>query len=380
MNPELAPADRLLLDCARALIRGGDVGAVPADVDVEALLESGRRHQLLPLLYRALGEGHFAKHAPDILPQLKLAYHRNGLRNAFIRKRLIELLQAADQAGVELMALKGAVLAFNQYPEPDLRALGDIDLLVREDDCAKLEETLARLGYHPASLLPALSAKDLPFYAHCFSQLRFPGRQPPQVEVHFRLLNLGLPGDVEPAWEDPATVQMDGVMLRTPSVERFCLHLCMHAHQHGFSVLRLFLDIAFWLRSHSLDVARFCELARQNHLASSAYFSLVYAKALLDIPLPEGLPDALLQSARGPRGKQWWDSRRILSLSAGKDATEAELPKLYLLGEAPLSRKLAFLLRVMFPPAEWLTAKHGPRSWQRVRHIASIFSHAIGRS
>jgi hypothetical protein len=293
---------------------------------------------------------------------LLLAYHRNGLRNPHLAGRLAELAGRLAARGVEAMPLKGVVLAFHAYPAPELRGMGDLDLLVREVDFAALAEELGRFGYR--TRLPPLAAAELPAYAQTVGQVRFTGPAPP-VEVHFRLLNTGPPPAREPAWDDARRLPIGGTEMPVPSPERFLLHLCLHAQQHGFALLRLFADLAVARRAFAVDAHRFADLARRHHLATAAWFALAWSADLLD---PVALPPAAL--APGPLARRLfprlWRRRRVLALDLPLADPEAELPRAYLLGGAPLAAKARFLAGVALPPRRFL---HGTA---RRHHLARL--------
>jgi len=64
---------------------------------------------------------------------------------------LSALLAGAAAAGIPVLPMKGALIAFTRYREPGLRPMADLDLLVRPDDEAGLGEVLQRLGYRDTS-------------------------------------------------------------------------------------------------------------------------------------------------------------------------------------------------------------------------------------
>ncbi|MEE1314952.1 MAG: nucleotidyltransferase family protein [Faecalimonas sp.] len=57
-----------------------------------------------------------------------------------------EAVQALQNKGIPVAVLKGAVAAVN-YPEPEHRTLGDIDLLIRAEDFARARDILLSIGY-----------------------------------------------------------------------------------------------------------------------------------------------------------------------------------------------------------------------------------------
>jgi hypothetical protein len=58
-----------------------------------------------------------------------------------------EILDALNAAGIRVVVLKGAALAHLLYPDPGMRPLGDLDLLVDADKAARAQSTLALLGF-----------------------------------------------------------------------------------------------------------------------------------------------------------------------------------------------------------------------------------------
>ena len=57
-----------------------------------------------------------------------------------------------------LTLLKGISLCEQHYPEPHLRTMGDIDILVDEGSILELESRLIGLGYRPQSAYPRETA------------------------------------------------------------------------------------------------------------------------------------------------------------------------------------------------------------------------------
>ena len=59
------------------------------------------------------------------------------------------MLSALDRAGVSPLLVKGAHLAHTVYASPSLRPRLDTDVLVRDDECARLRAALEEIGYSP---------------------------------------------------------------------------------------------------------------------------------------------------------------------------------------------------------------------------------------
>lgn len=365
------PMESFLLLCTRAALSGGAPVKEPhRTFPWERLRAAAERHQAQGLLWETIQRSGWSERVPaETGAALRLEFHRTGLRNRLIQERIAEILAVAERKGIPLLLLKGVVLAWSAYAKPEHRALGDVDLLAREQDFAGLREILAALGYHTQA--PCLEAGELPWYAHCYRQIRFAATRVPPIEVHFRLFNLGRPPPSEPAWQDARSISFAGEEALIPSPERFLLHLCLHAQQHGFALLRLLADVGLWQRSVAIDVARFADLARRHRMATVAYYALIYAEEMLGLAATGELRTSLRPSAwKARRFEILWRDRQVRALAVPLRPTEAELPRTFLLGEARLSEKLAFLWRVLFPPRAWLPTE--PVPGVRRRHLARV--------
>lgn len=94
---------------------------------------------------------------------------------------LQEILAAANRAGCRPLLLKGAASALRYHPRPELRAMGDLDLLVPAAMREAVEGGLRRLGYVQRSELSES------FYDGHFHSMPFWNpRQQVWVDVHTR--------------------------------------------------------------------------------------------------------------------------------------------------------------------------------------------------
>jgi hypothetical protein len=59
----------------------------------------------------------------------------------------LELLTAVNQAGIQAIPFKGAALAPLYYPDPLLRPLADLDILIHEKDVKPVVHIIKQLGY-----------------------------------------------------------------------------------------------------------------------------------------------------------------------------------------------------------------------------------------
>ncbi|MEQ1728682.1 MAG: nucleotidyltransferase family protein [Vicinamibacterales bacterium] len=127
----------------RALREGLDALGAAAP---RGLLDAVEAHGLSPLLRRRLRALELS--VPDALAQSLTALavrHREASR--VHTSTLVELVGALDARGIETVFLKGAVLAHELYPAPELRPRRDIDVLVAPHDAVAALRVLSELGF-----------------------------------------------------------------------------------------------------------------------------------------------------------------------------------------------------------------------------------------
>ncbi|MFN4281732.1 MAG: nucleotidyltransferase family protein [Alphaproteobacteria bacterium] len=72
---------------------------------------------------------------------------RDRLRTRYLRAEARRWLTQIAAAGIDVLPLKGFATGLAFYPDPELRGLGDVDLLARPADAARLAAFLRREGF-----------------------------------------------------------------------------------------------------------------------------------------------------------------------------------------------------------------------------------------
>jgi Uncharacterised nucleotidyltransferase len=114
--------------------------------DWSVFLGEATRHRLLPLAYWT-----FNRHQIETPRQVKQIMAAAYLRQKSLAQAqtaaMLETVRALSEHGIEALVLKGGALAHLVYPEPGLRPMEDIDILVAPDSTAPAREVLLSLGY-----------------------------------------------------------------------------------------------------------------------------------------------------------------------------------------------------------------------------------------
>jgi hypothetical protein len=194
----------------------------------EGVSAQAEAHGLGPLLYVHL-QAAGAPLPPTVKRELQGLYLRHRQANRVRTGVLGEILTAYNTAGIQALVLKGAALSHLVYPEPGLRPMGDLDLLVKKSEMRQAQSVLADLGF--SASLPG--DDTLPDKHLTMATLRTEGL-PVRVELHYNLFNEYDP--VSMAMDDltvaPLPFSLGSTTAYTLGYEDMLWHLCHHMALH----------------------------------------------------------------------------------------------------------------------------------------------------
>jgi hypothetical protein len=288
--------------------------------------------------------------------------HLTAYRNARMAGDLVCILDALGSRGIRPILLKGAALALTAYPDPSLRPMGDLDLLVRGGEIAAAQDALIALGYEPSGEA-ATRWDEENLQAHLVD-LVAPGRGP--VEIHFRLfpkVRPLFPGE-EDVWDRAVPFPVEGRAALRLAPEDELLYLCGHLRKHSPDEYRLlwFCDIAL----------AFGRLTGEERTA--------FDVSLASHPKRKELGD-VLRTVRvwflGEDGAAPHGARVVMDspLTAAERALPEALNRMGdLLGHMPTwPQRIRFVVSYLFPRLGYLRQFHGANSdlaawgWRAIR-------------
>jgi putative nucleotidyltransferase-like protein len=294
---------------------------------------------------------------PELARGLRLAFRRHLVRNATIFEEVRQLGTRFESAGLGALVLKGPWLAYAAYPHRGTRPIGDLDLCVRPADYTRTLAALGGMGYRACAPAPPDGEAALR-QSHFKGQVRLVAPHRTMIELHLRLVNLGLPSDDEDwVWHSARSIADWG--MRTPSPEAMLLHLLLHANQHAYAVLRLLEDIRWALLRDGPTLNWELLLGRIGAIRArrSCYHSLLLARELVGAEVPEG---PLLRLRPGHVARSvfdvMWNLKAVRRLEAPRPAQELEAPKMALLEIGSSRDKLRYLSALVAEAGGWVPA------------------------
>lgn len=355
------PAElRLMLHCARWPIEEAAAGPASGDLDWNYFLSLCRHHRVAPQVYRALSH---ARTVPeDVLGALKADANENALsvfRYLAETQRLCGLLA---HAGIAVRVLKGVLLSQTVFGDPGIRAVGDIDLLIRPGAEEAADRILLADGFHRGEPGARLTPRRSRFWRKFGKDYTYrDDRNGFEVDLHWKLFrNPYHPGNALAGSDTDAssTMRLGDATFAVLPLERTFLYLCVHGALDGWFRFKSLVDIAtLWRGFSTAEKAALIDRAREFQVLSEMAAALALAEELRFLP-PEAVPPAL-QLQTDSREVRWiLDYARTQHLAQRfqptPDGAGSWALKRYEFGlRRGLAYRVAIVRRILLRPRIW---------------------------
>ena len=124
----------------------------------EELPVQAELHGMAPLLWHHCQQGGLALPA-ETERVLKGLYLRQRAFNRAHAQSLVWINGLFEEAGIRALVLKGLALAYRYYPDPALRPVSDLDLLLKSEDMLHARQLLINAGFESATAWQAGAGK-----------------------------------------------------------------------------------------------------------------------------------------------------------------------------------------------------------------------------
>lgn len=348
--------------------------AAAGEVDWPAVAERANRADLAPALCVALEAKGLMSDAPELFREYLQELHRFNLdRNHALLQQLQEVVRLLNDIGVTPLLLKGAAaLATDLYPDPGMRFMADLDLLVPEDALERSVAALQANGYKVPEkyqrLVRLTASKHYPPLVH--------PEAPAAIELHRRLLNKGR-DLLESArvWDNSRPYRggrlpgLSAAMLSPTDEVIFCFahsELGHDYHHYERMDARHLLDFACLIR-RCRDEIEWSRLDALKHhprygLAFEIYLHQVKMLFRLDLPLSDSLnPAAERHFRRMASSSGWARQRRLLRVVLRELSVMFSTERMHFAYE----QKDVSIWRLRFRHLRWLLGRYRrPGVWK----------------
>jgi hypothetical protein len=251
----------------------------------DAVFDLADRHGVEHLLYQALSDFK-ALIPPEHFNSLSRKCQTNVHKSLMLSRELIRIVNELSAAGIEVMPYKGLALAEALYGDIALRQSGDIDLLIRAVDLARVREALTNLGFtQQLRWSPAEERSYLKSGYECVFD-GAAGRNLLEVQWAIQPRFYAVDFDMEQLFRRSVVVSVAGRPTKTPSLEDLFIILSLHAAKHVWGRLIWICDLARIIGNATLDWNQIGTTAKNLGIERILRIALLLANRLLETPIP----------------------------------------------------------------------------------------------
>jgi hypothetical protein len=318
------------------------------DLNWAYFFERARSEGIMSWVYSRLSEIEGAQSLvpKDAWERLESSYYTVARRNIALTQKLNTILNSLNQAGIEVILLKGMALIHTIYPDIALRPMYDIDILIHKKDFSRVAEKLRELGYVNST-----------YYPEDFHQDNM------MVDVHWELMNVtriksrkkSYLIDLDGAWRSSLPIEIKGEKTRILSPEYCLMDLCLHlAFHHGLEGLMWFIDIArlIELYKNEMDWHKFIEKSADYKICKPVYYVLFYVQNIIGQDIPQFVLEGLKPK------KQNYLERKIFNLILSGAPVENARFFFTLAAMENWLDRLVFLTEIVLPAPQVLSGRY----------------------
>jgi hypothetical protein len=300
---EPTPEQETVLCCARSEIPPDLAERLRAlvgrpELDWDAVTAIAERHRVLALVVH-----HLRACAPNLLPPAVDArlggwFLDNTQATLRVMHETLALVSHLEAGGVACIPFKGPTLAATLYGEPNLRMVGDLDLIVRESDVDAAALLAADLGYRPKLALGPRRHRRLLRDGHHLEMVRGDGLL---AELHWTIAKraFAFPVDMTAVWSRATTVIHGRHRWRALAGEDLLVVLAIQGSKEGWQSLERIASVAETARTLGPEEWRTARASAAAWGAGRALLvGLLLGERLLGADLP---PEAAAWTADDPR-------------------------------------------------------------------------------
>ncbi len=312
---------------------------------------------LAPMLNWVLKGAGINLESASLWTPLVSAARSAALRYALLDTTRVQIDTAMRDANIPTIWLKGIALAHSAYPEPWLRPMSDLDVLVPHEQRNLALTTVESLGFrhlqNPNTLIidvPEDLQHHYVFYATVANSVC--------LELHHRLLGTFglelLPREqLDWFWENSYIWTNDSTTITIFKPEPELLYLCAHTLlQHGEANTSLFcyFDLHLLITKTALDWQMVVDKALELKWSYAVERTLTLAIQFFKTQVPEWVLDQLRT-----RRSIDEDSFRVTRLQGKGNRWESEM---MFLSKLPFAARLRIITTMLFPKKKFIQDRY----------------------
>ena len=280
------PEIDLLLSCARSKINSQTQDKIALllknKIDWQYLLESSKRHKVLPLIYANLSNLKSDSIEEGINHDFHQIFQANIQRNLLLTSELLQILNFLQTNQIQAIPVKGPILARLAYSNFGLRSVSDLDLIVKRQDFAKTQQLLMEYGYQASPLNKEAYYQQAQYY-------KPNGVVGIDLHYEFAPKNHFAAVDSNLFWEHLESLPIADQQIPVFSLNYTIVHLCLEGAKEHWRSLSRICDLSELISNQEVDWNSLLTTADTLNKKKTVFVGLYLAHTLLKTPLPKNI-------------------------------------------------------------------------------------------
>ena len=318
------------------------------DIDWQELLVIARQQGMVALLYGHLQKMEFLEKLPDYAKKaLYRSFVLNVARNEHLEKLLFGVLDTVRAMQLNIIPIKGIVLAKEIYGDTAWRTMEDLDFIVHPSDVLAVREKLLVSGFTDNI---NLRVSDLQEYVNAGWDFSFTHIESGMIieigsGISPRYMGFNILGSELLSNQQDLT--LSGKSVKTLSPESQLLLLCIHGTKHHWNRIIWLSDLGALLYAHpDVDFMLVEKLARDMGIWRMVIVSLRLVSLLLNISMPPIIEKELTEDHQAEKLASWLAFR----ISKNDTLTSWQYRLFYIMTLDRFRDRVRYLLDLTFSP------------------------------
>lgn len=314
INNKFSLEVQLLLLASRKSLSASNINKIQVItsqvIDWQKLINLAKSHSVIPLVAYNLQQYCIQNLPNNIKNILKTEFRSNAIKNIYLSKELLEIVQLLKDNDINCISFKGASLAASIYGDISLRQFNDIDILIAKKDLLKARDLFFSIGSKVWFTESAITDKNKEYFmnsqiAHNFLRNHAYGfefkNKTVILDLHWEMFSsyfpLLLPMEyLEQSLEDTIIFNQK---ISTPSPENNLLLLCGHGSKDCWDNLVRICDIAELINYYpQLNWQLLIKEAKNRGALKLVLLGLSLANRLYEISLPDFIHEKIMDDLK----------------------------------------------------------------------------------
>lgn len=256
-------------------------------IDWNFVITYANYHKILPLLHRTLTT-HFKSDVPDnALKRINILFNENSISSLIKSASLVNVVNLLNDNGIDVLPVKGPLLAERLYGAFAMRSYSDLDILIRRADAKKALKVLQENNY---TLIPK-GISELNYLR--FLKYKYHGQLLDKngvfIELHWELTGFYVSKPMTFEILEPFLIssKFSNCTTLDLSNEMLFLFLCIHGNRHRLGKIDYLCSISQLMNiATDIDWILVLELGKKHKMINRILVSLCVVEKFFGTAIP----------------------------------------------------------------------------------------------